>query len=53
MKEEILQKLDAVCKALNNISVVGINNAANLAGSYSVLQETISMINNLEVKEIK
>ena len=48
MKEDILQKLDAVCKALNSIGVVGINNAANLAGSYNVLQEIIADIQNFD-----
>lgn len=38
-KVEILNRVDAVCKALDNISVMGIQNAGNLAGGYAILNE--------------
>lgn len=38
-KVEILNRVDAVCKALDNISVMGIQNAGNLAGCYTILNE--------------
>lgn len=38
-KIEILSRVDAVCKALDNISVTGIQNAGNLAGCFAILNE--------------
>lgn len=38
-KMEILNRVDAVCKALDNISVTGIQNAGNLAGCFAILNE--------------
>ena len=48
-KNELLQRLDSVCNALNNISVTGVNNAANLAGCYSVIQETMNKLGDYEL----
>ena len=39
MKEEILQKLNAVLAALNNTTVCGKGNLTNLSGSIAVLEE--------------
>lgn len=36
---EILNRVDAVCKALDNISVTGVQNAGNLAGCFAILNE--------------
>ena len=40
-KVEILNRVDAVCKALDNISVMGIQNAGNLAGCYAIPNEIL------------
>lgn len=39
MKEEILQRINAVLAALNNITVCGKGNLTNLSGSIAVLEE--------------
>lgn len=38
-KIEILNKINVVCNALDNISVMGIQNAGNLAGCFTILNE--------------
>lgn len=47
-KKEIMHQIDAVCKALNNITVTGIQNAGNLAGCYSVLQDVLAALQKEE-----
>lgn len=49
MKNEIIQKLGAVINALNNISVKGEQNLANLSGSITVLKEIAAQINVSDV----
>lgn len=39
MKEFIMQRINAVLNALNNISVSGKQNLGNLSGSIAVLEE--------------
>lgn len=51
MKEEIMQRINAVLTALNNISVNGKANLANLSGSIAVLEEVANMLNHAEVQE--
>lgn len=51
MKNEIIQKLSAVLNALNNVSVKGEQNLANLSGSITVLKEVAAQINGCEFAE--
>lgn len=51
MKEEIMQRVNAVLTALNNISVNGKANLANLSGSIAVLEEVANMLNHVKVQE--
>jgi hypothetical protein len=51
MKEQILQNIDAVIGALNNVSVCGEENLANLAGSLRVLHQIGAMLQNAEFSE--
>ena len=44
MKEEILQKINAVLTALNNTTVCGKNNLANLSGSIAILEEVYGVL---------
>lgn len=54
IKTEITQRIDAVCKTLDGgILVSGAQSAGNLAGSYAILQETLNILNNCEITEIK
>lgn len=54
IKTEIMQRIDAVCKTLDGgITVSGAQNAGNLAGCFAILQETLNILNNCEITEIK
>lgn len=44
MKEDMVQKIVAVLNALNNITVSGKNNLANLSGSIAVLEELVNTL---------
>ena len=44
MKNEIMQKLNAVLNALNSISVNGKSNLVNLSGSISVLEDVATAL---------
>lgn len=44
MKDEIMQRLNVVLNALNNTSVSGKANLANLSGSIVVLEEICGML---------
>ena len=44
MKDDILQKINAVLTALNNTTVCGKGNLANLSGSIAVLEEIYGII---------
>ena len=50
MKNDILNRLSAVISALNNITVSGKQNLANLSGSISILEETCSIINSCNIE---
>lgn len=45
MNEKIIQNIVAVLNALNNISVSGKQNLANLSGSISVLEDVLQLLN--------
>ena len=51
MKNEIIQRINAVLGALNNIDVRGKANLNNLSGSIALLEEVTSMLNSVEFKE--
>lgn len=53
MKNEIIQKLSAVINALNNVSVKGEQNLANLSGSISIIKEVAGQINACEFADPK
>ncbi len=44
MKKDLMQRVASVINALNNITVKGEENLANLSGSITVLKETLSML---------
>lgn len=45
-KNEICQRLTAVCQALDNMTVTGVMNASNLTGSYKILEEIVFALQN-------
>lgn len=45
MKDDIMQRLTVVLNALNNTSVSGKANLANLSGSIAVLEEVCGILN--------
>lgn len=51
MKNEIMQRIVSVINALNNVSVKGEQNLANLSGSITVLRETAEIIANAKFEE--
>ena len=51
MKEEIINSVIAVYNALNNITVCGKNNLANLSGSIAALEEIADALNKAEITE--
>lgn len=51
MKDEIMQRLSIVLNALNNTSVSGKQNLANLSGSIAVLEEVTQILNSAEIVE--
>lgn len=54
VKNEVLQRIDAVCKTLDGgITVSGAQNAGNLAGCFAILQETFAILSNCEITEKK
>jgi hypothetical protein len=54
VKNEVLQRIDAVCKTLDGgITVSGAQNAGNLAGCFAILQETLAILSNCEITEKK
>lgn len=48
MKNEIMQKIGAVINALNNVSVMGEQNLANMSGSITVLKEVVTQLSACE-----
>ena len=54
VKNEVLQRIDAVCKTMDGgITVSGAQNAGNLAGCFAILQETLAILSNCEITEKK
>ncbi len=53
MKEEILTNLATVVNVLNNISVSGKANLANLSGSMQVLEDVIGKLTNASIEGVK
>ena len=53
MKEEILNRLVAVLNALDNISVHGKMNLANLSGSIAILEEVRDNLLDCEIMQPK
>lgn len=51
MKDEIMQRITAVLTALNNISVSGKSNLANLSGSIAVLEEIMKKLQTVDFAE--
>ena len=51
MKNEIMQRVVSVINALNNVSVKGETNLANLSGSITLLREVASILAQLEIPE--
>lgn len=51
MKNEIMNKLAVVINVLNNISVNGKANLANLSGSIAMVEEIASMLNESEIRK--
>ena len=51
MKENMMQQLAAVIRALDNVSVCGRQNLANLSGSISVLEDLMKQIAACEINE--
>lgn len=49
MKNEILERVGVTLTALNNISVSGKANLANLSGSIMCLEEIAGILQNAEV----
>ena len=49
MKNEIMQRLNAVLNALNSISVRGKVDLANLSGSIAVIEEVAGMLDGAGV----
>lgn len=49
MKDEIMQRLNVVLNALNNITVSGKANLANLSGSIAVLEEVGTILSDAEI----
>lgn len=49
MKDEIMQRLNVVLNALNNITVNGKANLANLSGSIAVLEEVGAILSDAEI----
>lgn len=52
MKNEILQRLDAVLGALNRVTVCGKENLGNLSGSIVMLEEIGRMLQSVEFAEV-
>lgn len=48
---EIRSRIEAVCKALDNITVTGIQNAGNLTGCYSILKDILVALDNVPMED--
>lgn len=52
-KSEICERLEAVCKALDNLTVSGVQNVSNIAGSFAILNEILIRLEKEPVTEGK
>lgn len=48
-KNEVCNKIAAVCMALDNITVTGVQNAGNIAGCHGALQDILAFLVNCEI----
>lgn len=53
MKNNILQRVSVALNALNNITVSGKQNLANLSGSIAILEELYGTLNESDIKPIE
>ena len=51
MKDEIMQRIISVINALNNVTVKGEQNLANLSGSITVLKEAANLLSSAKFAE--
>lgn len=50
IKNEICQRIMAVCRTLDSgITVSGVSNAGNLAGCFTILKETLDILDRCEI----
>lgn len=50
-KIEICNRIEAVCRTLDTITVTGIQNAGNLTGCYSILNDILLAFPDIPVEE--
>lgn len=50
---EIRNRIDAVCRTLDTITVTGIQNAGNLTGCYSILKDILVALKDVPMEEQK
>ena len=53
MKGEIMQRIVSVINALNNVTVKGEQNLANMSGSITLLREAAEMLAKVNISEEK
>ena len=49
--DEIRSRIEAVCRTLDTITVTGIQNAGNLTGCYSILNDILLAFPDIPVEE--
>lgn len=50
---EIRNRIEAVCRTLDTITVTGIQNAGNLTGCYSILNDILLALRDIPMEEQK
>ena len=50
-KIEICNRIEAVCRTLDTITVTGIQNAGNLTGCYSILNDILLAFPDIPMEE--
>lgn len=50
---EIRNRISAVCRTLDTITVTGIQNAGNLTGCYSILNDILLALKDVPMEEQK
>lgn len=48
---EIRNRIEAVCRTLDTITVTGIQNAGNLTGCYSILNDILLALRDVPMEE--